>query len=332
GCLHLTCDIPMLRALAKVEVIDNIGNAGAISGVTMTQYNTIGRYIPNIADNPNWNTYNTQIEKPSLPNGANGMTGSNLLFVNIPTTMNENGVTVTRNVWTAYIPEMQLGTTQTIEANRPRLNVAVDNGSTYPLHFAQYDANSVPSLPNNTSWNYILRNHIYRYTINSINITANLTVNVLPWTIDEDTPWDYIDNVIIEEGNFLEWDENTVLADDKTNATVTLNANTTDIAVATFKISAPRGGRWYVSLLPLEGREDAFMLVDENDEEITSLSGDIGTQGYIRIKNRYATVNDRNNRAKLVIMVETIDGRWMEADLCDGTPTNYTIIQNITNL
>lgn len=326
GYRHILLDVPMLRALAKIEIIDAIEGKGAIKGVTMTRYNTSGRLIPNISENKDWNDNKTQITTPSLPN--NGNTADNLQFL---WTKNAEGQTV----WYAYIPEMRLGTSTTIEANRPRLDVQTDidgNTATYPLHFARYDTDGNYSLPNNTSWNYILRNHIYRYTITSVNVTANLQVKVLPWEVVEDSPWDYTDNIIIEEGNFLEWKENSVLSDNKQTATVTLKGNTTDIAEAKFKISAPKGGKWYALFVPLEGREDAFTFVDEAGNELLTPSGDVGVDGYIRIKNRYATVNDRNNRAKLVIMVMTVDGRWMEADLCDGTLTNYTIIQNITNI
>ena len=328
GNNRLGVTIPMLRALAKVEIIDKTQNA-LITDVSLSEFNKKGRLIPNVAENPSWSG-SSQVTKPSLPTLADADKGQNLKFINLPRIIDG----VQRNVWTAYIPEMVLGNDMTIAPTRPRMNItAVANGSqfNYPLHFAQYDAQGVPSLPNATSWNYVLRNHIYQYEINSLNASADIVVNVLPWTLVEDIPWDYTENVIVEEGHFLDWNLETVAGVNTEEAVVTVLPDITDIAEATFMITAPLGGTWYATLLPVSGKEDAFYFVDEDGEEIPTFSGEVGKEYTVRIRNRAIKVYDVNNQMKLVFTVKTADGRWLEVDLCEGDAADFIINQNMTS-
>lgn len=127
GNSYITATIPMLRALAKVEVVDE-GVTGSINGfsnklnsVSLSRYNTTGRLIPNVNDNPSWGVQNTQVTTASLPEGEASPQGTILPFLPV---VNNNKTT-----WMAYIPEMALGEWKS--DNRPRLLLNVSSSYSY---------------------------------------------------------------------------------------------------------------------------------------------------------------------------------------------------------
>lgn len=171
--LYSSAMIPMQRAMAKVEVIDGMPaeDGFTIQDVTMTTFNTSARFIPNVAANPDWDKVGSQVESSSLPNGVSTQNGLKFVYVT--------------DRWVAYVPEMALGAA--LDEARPHLNVSIgdrnNSSKTYPLHFAQYADKVTPNLPDE-SWHHILRNHIYRYTIERINADTNLTLQygICKWT------------------------------------------------------------------------------------------------------------------------------------------------------
>ena len=347
----LRAEIQMLRALAKIEVIDAIdanadgttaGNNGSVrvSDVTLTSCAATGRFIPDLSllpANGSWNDATIQVAAPSLPEDPAGDALSNLKFFQIPATDGENAR------WIAYVPEMALpipsdaDDAATVAASRPHLDVDIQTegsttSTTYTVEFADY-TDGLATTP----YAALLRNHIYRYTINSVNGAIELEVEVEDWTEETgDGIWNFTDNIVIAESGLLEWANYQSL--DRATVTVRQGTDLADLLTGRFTISSPVGAMWRASLITTSGRDDAFYFTDAKGNPLESNPTGIidGNVASIHIRNNSATVQDVANEAKLVIMVVIGDeatGRWIEADVCKkGEATNYIIHQNPTSL
>lgn len=160
--------IMLLRALSKIEVRFDPTAATALEGfsisdVSLSAYNTTGRFIPDVTVNLNWDALNTQVVAPTLPDGV-GQSESPLRFFEVGA-----------NLWRAYVPEMDLA-----GSGRPNLTIGIKNaaGVETPFTIALDNPNRSGDLK------HLLRNHIYRYTISGVEMGGDLKVNV-----DVD-PWD----------------------------------------------------------------------------------------------------------------------------------------------
>ena len=321
--------VPMLRALAKVEIVDVLPEGISISEVKLDKANTTGRIIPDIDANSDWHDNAVQISYPSLPTSSESV--SNLVFV-------KNGTRTAKDkdgkdrpncsVWTVYIPEMNLTGT------RPKFLVKCNGYHDSEFLFDNYndkgeEQNSLAS---------VLRNHIYRYNATNIKgTTLEVKLKVEDWETVETEEWDYTDNVIVGTEGVINWtwsgdeDFEGVKGYISGNQLV-MAAGTQVSAVGTFKIESPKGASWYAFLRPTSNKEDAFIFVDDKGEELTNPNGVIdGKSATIRIRNRYADVSNENNTALLVIMVQLLGGQWEEADIC-GNGDNWTIVQNRTDI
>lgn len=332
--------VPMQRAMAKIEVIDNLKQPGiAVSDVTMTQFNQVGRVIPDLTNNPTWDDIGTQVTASSLPDTPNTTdnSGNGLKFYHDT----EN------KTWIAYVPEMALGvpsgvntTTKIFDTggtniNRPHLNVGISFGDgtteTYPVHFARYTSDTFePTIPDD-SWNHILRNHIYRFSINNVGVTTELELHVVPWKLDQDEVWDYTDHVTI--GQELEWvkDSYESLGDD---GRITLWIEEGKMLEGYFKIKTPINGRWYARLTPLDdARANAVTFVDEYGATLEpsfgeppvchEVSGVIEKESpaWIRIKPTYLG-NEEMSAFKLEFFVENL-GIWTKVPMVAGDGKSY---------
>lgn len=295
---HFVSTVKLQRALAKIEVIDDLVNQPAlcVSDVTMNDYNTSGRFIPDVAANPYWDMIGEQVNASSLPAGV-ASAGSVLKFFRTGGTANAGGK------WIAYVPEMALDKL-TLAAdksfdpesdaakNRTHLDISIATkenesipgytGGTYIAHFAKYLQNVTPTIPDD-SWNHILRNHIYRFEVKKVGFTVNLHLHVIPWDKDEDEVWDYTDQVTIQR--ILLWEEYPD-PDGKTDEDGNIlnvpsyescNAETGEVVLwldpkrpplkGSFKITTPVNGRWYVRLIPIDGsKTDAVTFVDVDQD------------------------------------------------------------------
>lgn len=119
--------------------------------------------------------------------------------------------------------------------------------------------------------------------------------------------------------------------DDTQAGVVYLNLEETVIAECDFRIETPLGATWTATLIPIEGNQDGFTIVDGYQY------GAVGINSKIKIKLR-----DRNQGeivarqvSKLRIVVETADGRTIVVNnlMPNNNPkiTEYTIIQNLIN-
>ena len=348
---YATAQIPMQRAIAKVEVIDNLRSNHddlSVQGVTMTAFNTSARFIPDVAANPDWSKVGSQVESSSLPDGVSALQGLKFVYVT--------------DRWVAYVPEMALGAT--IDEARPHLKVTIGgqgSGQDYPLHFASYvareNASSEPTLPD-ASWHHVLRNHIYRYTINKVNeatFNLDLHLHVIPWVADAEEIWDFTDHVTLSQS--LQWSEGGVLVDGSEDGSgnsmkeVTANADgEINLSLESgkwlegrFTIQTPVNGKWYARLTPLEDAQPyAMSFVDDkgqvmepksgDPETCTELSGTIdGSQVTLRISPTNFG-NDYGSKFRLEFFVENL-GYWMEVPMtADGSNYKYYTIVRPRNI
>ena len=150
--------IPMLRSLAKIEITNGTGDENIIiESCRLSKYNRGGRFIPDGINSSDWYK-NPQVVKPSLPSNNNLMYSENVLFV-----PSDNG-----KRFTAYVPEMDL-----TEGTRPHIDVEISvEGvkSTYEIALAGY-INGKPD--ENNMLEYLLRNHCYEFTVNSVNASMS---------------------------------------------------------------------------------------------------------------------------------------------------------------
>lgn len=330
-------DINMLRALAKIEVIDNISSimadaTGAISSIKKVElvgYNTRGSLFPTSGQ---WNLqgspYETQyVTEVSIPNDneykwarpENNLTveGENSPLVNFFPSTNEEG----KNVFTCYLTEY------TPVAETPIwIRITLQNGTSSTLHrldLAPYTGN-VPGTAM-----HILRNNIYRYSITGLSPELALTLNVEPWNVAS-TEWSFEQTPAMTTDGFMEWTGGNIT----TETAEVLYSGTT--LSGTFAFDQPRGGStWHANLIPANEytQNDSFFFVDEEGNKMTELPSGVinGTPATIRIA---ATTNttEYKRAAQLVFTVHTFDGRTITATVLDpatyGTNQYFTITQN----
>lgn len=210
----LTTEISMLRSIAKVEIVDALGDVGPITEITLTRQAKYGRFIPDIANVENngaWNT--TQLNAPSLPKVYTRATAApisdymqNVALVKADYTIKygEGQDQKDCDVWVCYIPEMYLSSDDS-GLTRPAFNLKA-NGSDYSFTFDNYYEGSVNE---NNKLKYVVRNHIYRYNVTGVGISAEVNLDVLPWTMNleyENGNELYYDDPAIADGGWLKWD------------------------------------------------------------------------------------------------------------------------------
>lgn len=340
GNHHSTAAVKMQRAMAKVEVIDNIEWEGAsISAVSMSDYNQVGRLIPDVEANPGWDKVGSQVEVSSIPADPANIK-QELKFFRYPEDPKK---------WVAYIPEMKLdkpSANGTLPDSRSHINLTVSapgtefDGEVYPVHFAYYQDNITPVV-SDESWNHVLRNHIYRFSINKIGVNAELELHVKPWELDDDESWDYTDHVTVAQ--MLEWKSGTFESLDSESGRLLLwiDKDKEKILTGTFRIKTPVNGRWVARLTSLDDAHPnavTFVDIDGNPMEPShgnppvchEVSGIIEqeTPATIRIMPTNFG-NDEISAFKLEFFVENL-GSWMPVRMVnekDGTFDYYIIVR-----
>ena len=334
--LFAAVTVPMQRAVAKIEVLDNLVNQPALSvgDVTMTSFNTSGRFIPDVAANPGWAQVGSQVGISSLPANVVSRTGLNFYH------------DAAAKKWIAYVPEMALTPATDSDPDnfledRPHLEVVISakdlgfyEGGTYPVHFAKY-VDSAPTFPDE-SWDHILRNHIYRFSVNKVGVTVDLHLHVIPWQADDEELWDFTDHVTVQDRLF--WDTETYASYDPETESVTLLLDKEKPLKGYFTISTPINGRWYVRLTALDGaKTDAIVFCEADGTELgTEISGlipleaEFPTMFFIKPTN---LGNDDESRFRLDFFVENL-GVWMEVPMVENANgiKYYTIVRESNNI
>lgn len=342
-------EIPMLRSIAKVEIVDQTSHH-PITNVTLSHKIPTGRFIPDIEANTDWSA-SAQITIPSIPDDFSMKEGSQIF-----SSAHENDDEAT--VWSLYLPEIDF-TTLPAKDHRPVVQI-VYNKKTYAFELD----NNVEKASQNVSspargdgsLDYVLRNHIYRYAVTENGADLQVGLNVLPWDMewendewhfdlptvklpdnfdennprypyhlkwttqkeDPDHPGDMIDNGYIDMENSLQ---------------LFMKASTDDYAEGKFTLAAPLKATWYAVLVPLQGEHDAFEFY--NDGTRTWDHGIIdGNEAVIKIRNTREIVNNERNEARLEIMVEYPDKTQKQAFVVNPSLSgnNYTIVQQKTSL
>ena len=331
--LQVDLDEPiyMLRSMAKIEVTLNqtIYDEGyRITSATLNKYNTQGYVVPTLpvtGDNPvvDWrnltnttslSTANVFRENKSLAETASSPTPKSFAaseagksyVIYVPEYDNKNELTITLGLTHNSTPIFKEGTTPyTISLNEYKLNVTT--GKSEPDTEKPLD---------------LVRNHWYKYTINSISDGAELELDL---TVD---PWDYVEESMSYTENpststHMIWGDGTKY-DEEDKSIVLLNNNFSNAAICTFALETPVGGTWHVSL---EGDSDAFIFVDQLGSPLKALpSGKVGENATLRIKT---AKSNAEATAKLIITVE-IGGRYIVAKelLPNNIADYYTLKQN----
>ena len=328
--------IPMQRVLAKVEVIDGMQQEGvAIESVQLTDYNTSGRLIPDVDRNPDWDKTMAQVDVSSIPAGVREET-SDLNFVK------EEG-----KKWVAYVPEKELIKVkpgEEVPADRTHIDVKIGvngtleeyyDGGVFPIHFARYDQTDFTPYVPDESWNHILRNHIYRYTVTKLGMGLELHLHVIPWYVDEYEEWDFTDNIslkpLVWEGNYQDFDEE--------SGEVRLSLGNDELLTGVFQIMSPVNGNWYAKLVPLgDADPSSVSFVDSKGNVIPSENGNTEYNLEIHGKipgpaesaifirpTRYGDAPE--SRFRLEFYVENLD-TWVEVPMVkEGTASNFIIIR-----
>ena len=376
GELLSSATIHMQRAVAKIEVIGNMKDQPSLSveDVTMTEFNVLGRFIPNIEANPNWDKEGSQVGVSSLPNAD--------AFNKNPSQYNLKFFHITEGVegydgvdkFVAYVPEMDLSSTTSLIGNtkmldtekaekskadggRPHLKVAIINnnpdsaldykGGTYAAHFAKYDSDFNPTIPDE-SWKHILRNHIYRFYVNKVGLTVQLHLHVIPWYLDDDEVWDFTDHVTVQQ--LLDWNPSSCTDIDRDTGEILLKLDESEGPLeGSFRISTPLNGRWYARLTPMgDAKTDAISftnkdgkIIDRDGNVVSVAPGEqapacleisgfinnaeveIPTMIYIKPTN---FSNEQESRFRLEFFVENL-GSWTEVPMTPEGYQCYTIVR-----
>lgn len=346
GLKHSYVSISMQRAVAKIEIIDNLASQQvSITEAVMTRYNTTGRYITDVEHNPNWDKIGSQVDVSSLP--ADVTTATELKFF-------REIIDASHSRWVAYVPEMLLETPivdaeGNFDGARTHVDIKVSpnstgyEGGTYQVHFGQYDPLTFkPTIPDD-SWNHILRNHIYRFYINRVNLgpKVDLHLHVIPWNVDDEEIWDFTDNVTVTKN--IVWTAGTYESIDE-QGNVNLSFDEDLILEGRFRIISPINGKWHAYLTMLPGsKSDAITFVDKDGEPLvnddpntkysTHAQGEItGNDQDIILRIMPTNFdNDVESRYRLEIYVENF-GKWTKVALVESDDFDDYIIVRKANL
>lgn len=152
-------EISLLRAMAKIEIVDNIAqdyydSRPEITASSIAGHLSTGTLVPDLDANPGWNVENTQVGSPTEPADPVKATAP-LQFFSAGKT--DDG----HPVYAAYVAEQDLK--RLSATSRPAVSVTVKidgKESEYTLPLSEYK-DGKPSTPLES----ILRNHIYRFEI-----------------------------------------------------------------------------------------------------------------------------------------------------------------------
>lgn len=321
--------IDLLRALAKIRVIDNIENKNPDTGLPRIEEASIfsasarAYVLPYRAE-----TFKgVQIDMPRSYIVAGAEPYSlKLGYLNDP------------DVHFGYLPE------QTITGETPflRLKVTLDKDAEGNLIQKDYD---VPlSGYNSVDFRekfglYILRNHVYTLSVDGVatDTPLSMDIEVAEWT---EAPFelDFSQSLVVPEDFKLSFSNQAGNVDNTTGLVLFKPWTTTADGVDTyspitcrFGIQSPIGATWTAYLNTIEGDQDAFAFLDNDGNLQPHLSGTVNnkfTTFRVVTQNRDPEII---SRAKLQIYVRFADNSMMEVDLTpENTPNfkNYTFVQN----
>lgn len=345
-------EMELLRAIAKVRVVDNIQNKdadgypkiigavflGSQSSARQLPYDAINYmngnqvHIPNIGEPDRELKLSNDIKDPenfklgTIPDGWS-MTSPD----------DKKGGT-----WIGYVPEQKIGNINNdVSQGMPVFHVTValqknaDGGEEikpYDIPMTSYNGQTF-DFGNN-----ILRNHIYTLSVDEVEvgIEARVTFAVDEWK-EVETFLDYTETVTISPK--LRWTPGSYESYNQATGTVIVKpAAATEAGSiepvpvkATFGFNAPLGAVWSAYLIPLGTTyADDFQFLVNGDYQST-ISGVIDPTENIELSIAATnTAPEETKMALLQIIVTLGNGNVIEAIVTpDGTSyNNFTIVQN----
>lgn len=171
--------VNLLRSLVKIEIIDNSRNSGAeILSISLNRRNTRGYLTPRVSGTDNTD----QVTSANIPA---------MIGIANPAGYSEESIRFhkTGNKYVAYVPEISLNSSLVLD-DRDHIDVALyykDYTEVRHIYLSPYDSEGSPTVPHDgwpDEWKFLLRNHVYRYTIKTITIDTGieLTVDVQPYS------------------------------------------------------------------------------------------------------------------------------------------------------
>lgn len=150
-------EIPLTRALAKIEIENKLTDRWSITEAALTKYSKTGCIAP----------LESNGGAPSSPEGALEY-GANLPF----------NKSADNNSFYLYVPEMELSDNP--RSDERSINLTLSNGQEEKecrLWIAPY-INGEPSASDNPIWQRLLRNHIYRFSVTSFTPAIEITSTI----------------------------------------------------------------------------------------------------------------------------------------------------------
>jgi hypothetical protein len=161
--------IAMLRALAKIEVVDGMDNDDfKVNGASLAGRFSTGTILPAIAQWPAYATAN--VSSVTMPGAPVYNSSTPLLFIEDTAEKDELKA---KSVYSAYVPEYLLADIGTGAKPTVSVNLTTRTGDPIVRSFtlASYENNYPEDL------NQLRRNHIYRFEITGVTVNMDLTLN-----------------------------------------------------------------------------------------------------------------------------------------------------------
>lgn len=333
-------EIDLLRAVAKVRVIDNIPVADKdIYGyprIDMVQFIGTQDALRQLPYNAAEYTNGTQVHTPNIYAPKDALVTEDRVE---PYTLGAipRGWSVTPVEGNAtrvgYVPEQIIANVNgNVAEGMPvfRITVATkgDAGGateyeTYEVPMTRYEDQEFGFGGN------ILRNHVYTLSVEQVKlgVPAEITMEVTGWN-ESSLDLDYTTQVNVSKT--LEWNSGYSGNDTELGQVVMSpwHAGNAVPLVGTFGISTPENAVWTAELLVREGRQGAFAFLDEAGNQTPALSGTVdGRLSTVRVVST-EEFPAQTNRAELVVTVRLADGTYVKAPICGRAGYgNYTIIQ-----
>ena len=145
-------NIDMNRALAKIEIVDNLQGEVKIESATLVKFSTESYLLPKST-----NISEGTFDSATFVSESLSTIGNNLIF---------NKTTDDSNVTTfyAYVPEIDLGAS---DSDFRKIELMLTNDKESEIRLINY-SDGIPSTEPNEKWQSLNRNHIYRFNVKEL--------------------------------------------------------------------------------------------------------------------------------------------------------------------
>lgn len=148
-------NIDMNRALAKIEIVDNLQGDLKIKSATLVKYSTESYLLPKST-----NISEGTVDSATSVSESSSTIGNNLIFNK---TTDESNVTT----FYAYIPEINLGAA---DSDFRKIELTLTNDKKSEIRLINY-SDGIPSTEPDEKWQSLNRNHIYRFNVKELTST-----------------------------------------------------------------------------------------------------------------------------------------------------------------